>query len=403
MPTRTVYTYTCPRCRTDLGRQFSLLTSKRIVCPGCGNNVRIDTNVIQQNWGYNFAWVGGLLIWGGLAAGVLLDPAFAASVGNNTLPATTPGNRLVIAGFCCIPALIGGLLVGGFGLLLGTIVAAGADDEPPAEKVAPPSQGPSYAAAFNRQAAPEASQPPGPRPRKRSLLVRGSFVLLWPVVFLFGAAIVLGMVTQSNQTKVETPPPVAAASTVALLASPHGQAPLLTVAASVSDDAKAEYLKQQAVEKRGEKSAPWLVLGMLVVFALGCLGWMPSTSAKLAQQAPPEVPTTRSELTLSGKFDLKKYPIAIEPEPKPRNGFVRAFFMLFWPSVFFIAAALTMSAVAGGFSAENEAVQKQIGQQSAQQHVGWIVLGTLVLFILGCVGLLPWTGRSKRRSGHGAA
>ena len=275
MATRTVYTYTCPRCRTDLGRQFGLLTSKRIDCPGCGTNVRIDTIVIQENWGYNFAWVGGLLIWGGLAAGALLNPQFAATLGNGTLPAATPGNRLVIAAFSCIPALIGGLLIGGFGMLLGTIVAFGADEETPAQNTAPPSQLPSYPTGNARQTALQASQPP--QPGKRSLLVRGAFMLLWPAVFFFGAALVLGMVTRSTQAKVETPPPIAAANTVALLASPHGQAPLLTVAANVSDQAKEEHLKQQAVEKRAEKSAPWLLLGALVVFVLGCLGWMPST------------------------------------------------------------------------------------------------------------------------------
>src|SRR5947209_4353045 len=114
MATYTVITYQCPRCRLDLGRRLGLITSKSILCPGCGTRVRIGTNVICQNWAYNFGWVGGLLTWFGLAALVLLDPQFAAKAGGRTFPSSGSDNRLMLAGLSALPAILAGL---GFALV----------------------------------------------------------------------------------------------------------------------------------------------------------------------------------------------------------------------------------------------------------------------------------------------
>ena len=54
MATYTVITYRCPRCKTDIGRRFGLITTLRILCPRCGTRVRIDAGVVGQNWAFNF-------------------------------------------------------------------------------------------------------------------------------------------------------------------------------------------------------------------------------------------------------------------------------------------------------------------------------------------------------------
>jgi hypothetical protein len=84
--------------------------------------VRVDRQVIAQNWGYNFGWVGGLIIWLALGAGVMLDPQFAASIGGKTMKSDTQQQRMMIALMMGIPALLGGLVVGGIGMLLGSVM-----------------------------------------------------------------------------------------------------------------------------------------------------------------------------------------------------------------------------------------------------------------------------------------
>jgi hypothetical protein len=369
--TYTVFTYCCPRCKADLGRRFGLITTPSVVCPGCGANVRIDRNVIAQNWGYNFAWVGGLLAWAALAAAVLLDPAFAATLGNKTLPAGTFEQRLVIAGFCAIPALFAGLLLGGVGMLLGTIVSV-----QPSRSAAPPEGQPAGpprgAPGFAPAGAPAVSPP---RPQDRGFLVRAFFVLLWPVVVFFGAASVIGLVLRAGVEK-EPPAEVVGAGTVGLLATPAGQGPLLAASSLLPRHAREEQRIQQAVAKRSEKTAPWLLLGTLAVFILGCLGLMPSTG--------------RKRQGLEGK------PGSPAPALQPRGYLVRGVFVLFWPIAFFLVAAVVMSMSAGGLSAQTDGARQQLNQQSAQAHAGWISLVSLLLFVLGCLGFLPWTGRMKR-------
>ena len=182
--TRTIITYKCPRCRADIARRFGLMSTLTITCPFCEAKVRIDRNVIAQNWGFNFAWVGGLLIWLVLGVAVIASPQFAAMAANKTLPAATLQNRAVIALFCVIPSLLAGLIIGGVGMLFGTIVAMGAARE----ETARPKLQQSSKGRLERAAA----GPQPPRPRRRGLLVRAFFVLLWPVVFFCGAATVLG-------------------------------------------------------------------------------------------------------------------------------------------------------------------------------------------------------------------
>jgi DNA-directed RNA polymerase subunit RPC12/RpoP len=371
--TRTIITYKCPRCRADIGRRFGLMSTLTITCPYCEAKVRIDRNVIAQNWGFNFAWVSGLLIWLVLGVAALASPQFAAMIGNKTLPAATPQNRVVIALFCVIPSLLSGLIIGGVGMLLGTIVAMGAAREEnstteaptePQEPVGAPAAGP---------------QPP--RPRQRGLLVRAFFVLLWPVVFFCGAATVLGAVLWTPAEETE-PAAVVPAGATALVGSPLGQGPLLTATSLVADKARAQALKDKAAAKTGEKVAPWLVLGTLAVFVLGCVGFLPATGGKL------------KDLTACADADAAHRPDA--PPRQRRSLIVRGIFVVLWPAVFFIAAAMTMSALAGAFAAETEALQQELHQQSAEKHTGWIFLVSLVLFVMGCLGVLPCTAATKK-------
>jgi hypothetical protein len=230
-----IYTYRCPRCRADIGRRFGLISTLTITCPSCQSKVRLDSIVITQNWGFNFAWVSGLLIWLALGIAVVAIPQFAAMIGNRTFPAATLQNRVVIALICAIPALLAGLIIGGVGMLLGTIVALGAAGEennttlPANDNILPM---PSPAAA---------AQPPEP-PRRR-LLVRAFFVLLWPMVFFCAAAVVLSNVLRATAEETE-PVAVVPASTVALVACPLGQGSLITATSLMSDQARAQALKE---------------------------------------------------------------------------------------------------------------------------------------------------------------
>jgi DNA-directed RNA polymerase subunit RPC12/RpoP len=336
MATVTVYTYRCPRCRADIGRRFGLLTTRIIVCHRCGSNVRVDANVVAQNWGYNFAWTGSMVLWAALAFAVLANPEFGAMIGNGTFPADTFEHRLVIAGVSVIWALMGGLVIGGIGMVLGTIVAACASDDgagaadprssplsgqwpaggfpfPPAS----PGQQLSYPSTAGFHPSLDLAASP-PRPRERSIFARAFFVLLWPVVFFMGAAIVLNIAATTG-VKNDEPPPVMGARTVGLMGSPLGQGPLLAATTLLPDAVRDQPLKQQATENMAAKSAPWLLLGMLIVFILGCVGLLPSTGRKIRRQAASQpagrVPAQQASSPAWG-VDLRNYPIANEPEPQ---------------------------------------------------------------------------------------
>ena len=368
----TIYTYRCPRCRADIGRRFGLISTLTITCPSCQSKVRLDSNVIAQNWGFNFAWVSGLLIWLALGIAVIANPQFAAMIGNKTFPAATLQNRVVIALICSIPALLAGLIIGGVGMLLGTIVALGEAREENSTTL-PANDN------FSPMPSPTAAAQP-PKPPRRSLLVRAFFVLLWPMVFFCAAAVVLGAVLRATAEETE-PAAVVPASTVALVGSPLGQGPLITATSLMSDQARAQALKEKEA-KRGEKTAPWLVLGTLAVFILGCVGFLPGTGGKI------------KGLSASAHTDAAHRPDA--PRRQRRSLIVRGLFAVLWPVLFFVASAITMSALAGAFSAETGALQQQLHQQSAQKHTGWIFVVSFVLFVLGCCGVLPFTAATKK-------
>jgi hypothetical protein len=275
MATYTVWTFRCPRCKADIGRRFGLITTLTISCPKCRTPVRIDSNVIQQNWGFNFGWVGFVLLWFGLACGVLASPEFAAQIGRKTFPSGTDEERLVIAAVCVLPAFLGALLFGGVGMVLGAIAALAAPQgrEDDIDRTSWPTR-------------PAAAAPP-PRPRQRGFLVRAFFVLLWTGIVLLGMAFTLGLVAERGVKPTDEPLPAAAARTVGLMASPLGHGPLLAAVPVAAAGAQDDLLKQQAVKKAGETSGPWVLLGTLAVFILGCVGLLPCTSRKLKDEPRP--------------------------------------------------------------------------------------------------------------------
>jgi hypothetical protein len=241
MATYRVITFQCPRCKTDIGRQWGLITTKVIVCPSCGTNVRIDTSVIQQNWAFNFGWVGGILTWFVLGALVLADPQFATTIGRKTFKSDTGEQRLLIAGMCGIPAMFAGLLIGLVGGILGTIVAWGASEAPPAPATPVPTPG-----------APPLAPP---QPQGRGCLIRSFFILLWPIVTFFASGIVVMV---------------------------------LTGVFTASD----EEVRRQLSKEAGEKYAGWMLLASLVAFILGCVGLLPLTGRgkKKEVKPPPDAP-----------------------------------------------------------------------------------------------------------------
>ena len=402
MPTYTVITYQCPKCKADIGRCLGLHTKLTIACPNCGANVRIGRDAMAQNWGFNFAWVSGLVIWLVLGVGVLVSPELAAQIGRDAFPADTFEHRLVIAGVSAIPALLAGLVFGGIGMVCGTIAAfcASASETRAGDHPAWPSSnaGPGAAGGFPGQNAPPLYPP---QPRGRGFFVRAFFVLLWAVVFFFGAAIVLSMVATTGVKPVERRP-ADEASTVGLLASPLGQGPLLAASSLLPDEGRQDQQRQEAAAKMGERSAPWLLLGTLGVFVLGCVGLLPLTGSgkKRQTEARPDAGRPAEPAPSSGwRYDFQNQPPVQEaPPPRQRSVFVRGFFVLLWPAVFFIGAGVAMAALAGGFSADNEEVQKHIFKQSAEANVLWIMLGSLLLFVVGCLGFLPGTGAKKRKA-----
>ena len=289
MPTYTVVTYRCPRCRADVGRRLGLYTKLMIDCPNCQASVRIGRQCVAQNWAFNFAIGGGLIIWLLLAVAVLIDPQLAAMIGQKEFPADTFEHRLVIAGVCILPSMLAGLVVAGLGWLFGMVVALedpapGAADNPSW----PPSKlGSAAAGGFSPPT--ESSLTP-PKPQHRSIIVRRFFALLWPVVFIFGAGLVLGIVAAAG-VQPKDRGPAEDASTIGLLGSPFGQGPLLAAASLCPQGAVREQQQLQAAKKLGQQAAPWLLLGTLAVLVLGCVGLLPWTGAKKqAPQSAPDIP-----------------------------------------------------------------------------------------------------------------
>lgn len=222
-----IITFRCPKCRLDIGRQFGLITTTTIVCSKCGTHVRLDSAAVAQNWGFNFGWMSALLIWFALGVGVLVDPQFAATMGNTTFPAATDAQRVVIALTCGIWAFLAGLCFAMVGMVLGSLVATFAPaGSAPMETDLPdrPTAGP-------------------PQTRERGCLVRMIFIFVWPVVGFFVAVIAITAVATIEA----------------------GNDPVM---------------QQIAIEEAGKQTAPWLVFGTLAVFLLSCVGLLPFTGRK---------------------------------------------------------------------------------------------------------------------------
>src|ERR1700733_4858713 len=111
-------------------------------------------------------------------------------------------------------------------------------------------------------------------------MVRAFFVLVWAIVFFCGAAIGLSALLPSAPLETE-PAAFMPACSALLLASPVGDAALITTASLLAEEAAVQELREQAAAKKGEAMAPWLVLGTLAVFILGCVGLMPFTGGRI--------------------------------------------------------------------------------------------------------------------------
>jgi DNA-directed RNA polymerase subunit RPC12/RpoP len=237
-----VITYQCPRCKADIGRRFGLITKKLIVCQKCGHNVLIDSSVIQQNWAFNFGWMGTLFVWLCLGATVLVNEEVARSIGGKSFKADTVQSRLVIAAVCAIPSLLVGLVIGGVGMALGAIVGASSS----ANQISATPQG--LPQGFPSQ---QSSYTP-PEPQGRGCLIRGFFICFWPNFFLFPAIIIMAGVEGAFS-------------------------------------APSEEVRKQLSEQSAQKNMPWIMGVTLLLFIAGCLGLLPWTGRGKKKSAPPPV------------------------------------------------------------------------------------------------------------------
>jgi DNA-directed RNA polymerase subunit RPC12/RpoP len=237
----TVVTYQCPRCRKDIARRFGLITKKMVVCPSCGHNVLIDTNVIQQNWAFNFGWIGTLLIWLFLGAAVLTNQELAAAIGGKSLKSDTVQQRLVIAGISIIPAALVGLLFAGIGMAIGAMVAA--SDSSNTVQAPSPSGFPE----------PPAYMPP-PEPQGRGCLVRSIFILFWPIFFFLAAVITMSALNGGFSKEI------------------------------------SEETRKQINERSAQQNGLWIFGVTILLFILGAFGVLPWTGSKKKKAAPPPEP-----------------------------------------------------------------------------------------------------------------
>jgi hypothetical protein len=352
-----IYTYRCPKCKLDLGRRFGLITSKCVTCARCGGHVLITTPAVSQNWAMNFGVAAGGLLWVILTVGVLFSPEFAAKASDLFLRGAGVRNPLAIVGVCLLPAFVVGLVAGVVGSVLGTIAGLCMSSEPDDDS----DWVPDGALYWPRS-------PAGPR--RRSLLVRVLFILLWPFIFLFGTAAVIEQVVGAEN---------------------NGEVPRLVVAVEVSTAAPAlaadrskpalpagnEAGREKTDAPFPQEAAPWLLLGMLLVFIAGCCGWLPCTSRK-----------SRPETTADGP---RRHPL------------LRFLFVVLWPVVFLVAASVVLMLLDGRYAAESQEELNRLREQSTQQAAPWVCLTFLLLFVLGSMGILPGTGRRRRRALGGAA
>jgi hypothetical protein len=112
---------------------------------------------------------------------------------------------------------------------------------------------------------------------------------------------------------------------------------------------------------------------------------------------------------------------------------MRGFFVLFWPVFFFLGTGVVLAIVAASTVSKQESAaisaasaaglmgsplgprpflsvapliteddtNNQLRQLASgrmgEKAAPWLLLEMLVVFILGCIGLLPWTGRKIRK------
>jgi hypothetical protein len=266
----------CPRCKADVSRRFGLITTPTVVCHSCRFEMRITGKAVTDNWGYNFAALAGLAIWGGIALLILASPESAAALGKRmSLPAATIQDRLLLAALsgvaaalCAIPFAVIGRLIGYF---VGQRLLSQHEQEAPPASL-PPQQhsspfqvgaqklrtqqlfsGPAPAACGVAvqpapvEAAPARPPETGGHGVLRSIL-RVFFCLLWAAVFFVGGTFVMAGIAIHGITDAE----------------------------------------QQAATSRhaGETWGVWLFFGSIgLASLLSCLGVLPGTRRKKRQPA----------------------------------------------------------------------------------------------------------------------
>lgn len=162
-------------------------------------------------------------------------------------------------------------------------------------------------------------------------------------------------------------------------------------AASVGGKTFPTGTQQQRVTLAAMMVIPGILLGLVaagVGMGLGALvGSMASSETEAAPAPPPGFPGSRLPTSLP----------AVPPQAKGRGCLIRMIFICFWPVAFFMAAVVVMTFVSGAASAETEELRKQLSKESAEKHTGWMMLGTFITFLLGCFGVLPWTGKGRKK------
>jgi hypothetical protein len=64
----------------------------------------------------------------------------------------------------------------------------------------------------------------------------------------------------------------------------------------------------------------------------------------------------------------------------------------------FIGGAIVMTAASGALAEQNKEVADQLTKQSAEKYAMWVLLASVFTFLLGCFGVMPWTGSGKKKT-----
>jgi len=210
-------------------------------------------------------------------------------------------------------------------------------------------------AGTSRQSSQPLVLPEDPPPRGYGGFVRAIFGVVWAVVFFFIAMGVAGMVATQG----------------------------------AGDDPEVQ---KKLVEQSAKTYGTWLLLGSIALaVVLGRLGLLPGTRRRTqspgAASAVPGADTPQL---------IPHPPCKLEYPPKERSGFVRAIFGVVWMVVFFFVAAAVTGTLAGQGAGDNAEVRKRLVEQSAKTYGMWLLLGSIgFAVVLGNLGLLPGTRRTK--------